>query len=311
MFPLLETPAPCPGCGNAAVRPLHVFRNIKPVVQTPFLGLFGCPRCGLVYSSPRATERELARYYDPDVEGGWEKGRAFDDPSNADRVDKWLANKRGSAQRQLRAAASVVPLPDHAGRHAFDFGCGPGAFLDVLQDQGWKTTGLEPAHLRELAGRRHAIVDRIPDAATFDLVNVHHVLEHLLEPAQALEALARASRPNAVLLCSVPALDSLPRHGDFRYISNPLHINSFTTASLTCLLQRSGWRPLRVVSGGFMPEPTKDDRERIMAVAIRDDRAPALPMPAEPLSVAEEALRAYGRTLGVDGKPRVESVVTR
>ena len=307
MLPLLEASTPCPGCGNSDGRPLHVFRNLKPVVATPFLALLGCPRCGFVYSSPRPTEEELSRYYDASVEGGWAKGRSYDDPARAANLEKWLTHKRTAARRLLDAVGEIVAIPTGEARHAFDFGCGAGTFLDVLQDLGWKTTGLEPAHLREFVQRRHTIVDHIPDTESFDLVNVSHVLEHLLQPAQVFDALARASRPGALLLCSVPDLDALPRHCDFHYVSNPVHINSLTTASLSGLLQRAGWRPLRIASGGFLPDPTTDESRRIMAVAVRDRLAATLPLPREPLRVAEDALRAYGRMLGADGRVRASS----
>jgi SAM-dependent methyltransferase len=257
-----------------------------------------------VYTSPRPTEDELSRYYDANAEGGWQKGRDFDDVARADNFAKSLALKRDLARRLLDGVASCVAMPEHAERHAFDFGCAAGTFLDVLQDRGWKTTGMEPAHLREFARRRHTIIDGIPDVEQFHLVNVSHVLEHLLHPGQTLQALARASYPGAVLLCSVPDLEALPRTRDLHYVTNPVHINSFTSASLAGMMQCTGWRPVRVASGGFLPDATAKEMTRVMAVGVRDHRAPALPPPVEPLSIAEEALRAYGRLLGPDGKLR-------
>jgi hypothetical protein len=304
MLPLVETLAACPGCGGVDVKPLHVFRNIKPVVATPFLALVGCTRCGLAYTSPRPSEQELSHFYDATVDGGWAKGRDFDDPATAEAFTRSLALKHSVAARLLDSLGAIVSIPERPGRHAFDFGCGAGAFLDVLQDRGWKTTGLEPARLREFAGRRHTMTELVPDTESFDLVNVNHVLEHLLYPARTLEALARASRPGAVLLCSVPDLQTLPQHRDFGYVSNPVHLNSFTTASLTTLMQRTGWRPIRVTSGGLVLEPSSKATTRLTAVGVRDAGASTLPLPTSPLTVAEKALRAYGRLLGPDGKPR-------
>src|SRR5512132_2156712 len=111
MLPLLEAPTPCPGCGNSGGRPLHVFRNLKPVVATPYLALLGCPRCGFVYSSPRPTEEELSRYYDASVEGGWAKGRSYDDPARAANLEKWLTHKRTAARRLLDAVSEIVAIP--------------------------------------------------------------------------------------------------------------------------------------------------------------------------------------------------------
>ena len=304
MLPLLEPSAPCPGCGSSDLKPLHVLRNRKPIAQVPFLALVGCHACGLVFTSPRPSESELSAFYDRDVEAGWLKGRSVDDPAKSASLEKTLNHKRTKARRLLDALASLGVIPDAAAPHGFDLGCGLGAFLDVLQDRGWKTSGLEPAYLREFASRRHTIIDDIPQTSVFHLVNVNHVLEHVLLPWKTLEALARASVEGAVLLCSVPDLESLPRHRDLHYVTNRMHINTFTGASLAIALRRTGWRPVRVVTGTSLPEAAGDDAARLSAIAVRDARADSDPLPADPLSVAVDALRAYGRLLGPDGKGR-------
>jgi SAM-dependent methyltransferase len=217
-------------------------------------------------------------------------------------LEKTLKHKRNKARRLLDSLASLGVMPDTATPHGFDLGCGLGAFLDVLQDRGWKTTGLEPAYLREFAGKRHTIIDEIPQTAVFNLVNVNHVLEHVLFPGKTLEALARASVAGAVLLCSVPDLEGLPRHRDLHYVANQMHINAFTGTSLATALRRTGWRPVSVVSGASLPQAAGDDITRLSAVAVRDARADTEAVSADPLLVAENALRAYGRLLGPDGK---------
>lgn len=304
MLPLLEPSVPCPSCASSDLQPLHVIRNLKPIVPVPFLALLGCRACGLVFTSPRPTESELSAFYDPDDEGGWLKGRNVNDPAKSTSLEKTLNHKRNKARRLLDGLASLGVMPDTATPHGFDLGCGLGAFLDVLQDRGWKTTGVEPAYLREFAGRRHTIIDEIPQTSVFNLVNVSHVLEHLLFPRKTLEALARASVREAVLLCSVPDLEALPRHGDLHYVANPMHINTFTGTSLGIALRSTGWRPVSVVSGTSLPHTAGDDVTRLSAVAVRDACADTEAVPADPLRVAENALRAYGRLLGPNGKVR-------
>jgi SAM-dependent methyltransferase len=279
-------------------------RNLRPIVQVPFLALAGCPDCGFVYTSPRPSEAELAQYYDPESEDGWERGGDLDDPEQLARLEKTQAVKREKGRQWMDAVAASVEVPARPDRQAFDFGCGAGAFLDVLQERGWTTTGLEPHRLREVAGVRHRMVEAIPQEATFDLVMVHHVLEHLGSPGDVLSALARATRPGGLLLCSMPDLEGLPRHRSFTYVASAVHINSFTTANVRHLLQRNGWSPVRVESGGFLPERGGKEAERIMAIAVRDDEARTRPMQPGALQVAEDALRQYGRLLGVDGKVR-------
>jgi SAM-dependent methyltransferase len=304
MLPLVEPFPPCPVCAHPNPRPLHVMRNLRPIVQVPFLTLGGCPSCGFVYTWPRPSEAQLAEYYDPDADDGWERGGNLDDPEQLVKLEKTLAQKREKGRRLLDAIAGWSPIAASGERDAFDFGCGAGSLLDVLQDRGWTTTGLEPHRLRDVAARRHRLVEEIPDTPSFDLVMVHHVLEHLLNPAQELSSLARATREGGVLLCSMPDLGGLPEHRSFTYVASAVHINSFTTANVENLLQRSGWRVVRAQSGGFLPERSSKDGERMMVLAVRDDTAARRPMRNDALAVAEDALRRYGRQLGADGKLR-------
>jgi SAM-dependent methyltransferase len=285
------------------VRPLHVARNMRPIVQTPFLAILGCPRCGLVYSSPRPTPDDLSRFYDPDAEDGWERGDGIDDPERAAALEKMYATKRERARRMLEHVATWTPLPDGQGRHGLDFGCGAGAFLDVLQDAGWRTTGIEPHRLREVAGRRHRIVDALPEAGEFDLIVLHHVLEHLLDPAVTLRDLAGAARPGALLVCSVPDLGNLAAHGDLHYTIYSVHINAFTASSLGEILRRAGWELRGAGSAAELPQAASKDATRLLAVARRTTPADSAAAGA-PLTMAEDALRAYGRRLDVNGKVR-------
>ena len=291
MLPLVELVTPCPVCAHPEPRALHVMRNLRPIVQVPFLALNGCAACGFVYTWPRPSPAQLAEYYDPDADDGWDRGGNLDDPQQLARLEKTFALKRDKGRRLLDVIAQWAALPDRPERHAFDFGCGAGSLLDVLQDRGWTTTGLEPHRLREVAARRHRVVDEIPDSPVFDLVMVHHVLEHVLQPGEVLGALASATRPGGFLLCSMPDLEGLPDHHAFTYVASAVHINSFTTASVHNLLQRSGWTVVRAQSGGFLTERTAKDAERMMVLAVRDADAPSRPLQPGALAVAEEALR--------------------
>ena len=302
MLPLLEPLAPCPGCASGSARPLHVIRNLRPLVQAPFLAIVGCPECGLVYTSPRPTADELARFYDPDADDGWERGEGVDDPEHQAKMEKAYATKRERARRIMAYAAQHAAVPDRADRQALDFGCGAGAFLDVLQDEGWQTSGLEPHRLRDVAARRHRIVDAIPAEETFDLIVLHHVLEHLLDPAATLGALARAARPGAVLVCATPDLGGLAWHRDLHYAINSVHINAFTTDSAAHVLRRAGWTLLHGTTASVLGQASKD-ATRMLAVARRATPSDPQPPPA-PLARAEDALRAYGRLLDLDGKAK-------
>jgi SAM-dependent methyltransferase len=280
MLPLVEEWSRCPGCDGAALRALHVMRNGKPLVRSPFLAVLGCERCGLAFTSPRPAASALAAFYAKDTEEGWIRNELTEDSLK-------LARKRKTA------AAKLAPvMNDGRGRRALDIGCGAGAMLDVLQQRGWETVGIEPGTLGEFAGRRHRMIETLPAEPTFDLVVLHHVLEHVLEPGGLLRDVHAACRPAAQLVVGVPSFDAVAVTGDFSYACSGVHINSFTAVAVANVLRVNGWMP--TARGEGM------ERTRVVQYAERVDK-PLDPAP-EALAPAVRALREYGQRLNARGE---------
>lgn len=228
----------CPACASAALFDLDVLP--LRAGRTGFVS--GCDGCGLVFSNPLPGADLLADFYSPSGEWAAERreaeGRDAGDPGAEPR------RTGGSWSRMfdpIRGAIDVTAPP--AGASVLDFGCGEGKLLDVLQDCGWRTWGIEPALDR--AFRRHGRLHAVPEAPAFDLVVALQVLEHVPNPLHVLRQLAGACRVGGHLLVSVPRLDTLPRHRDYRYVLNGrAHITAYTWACLRTLLARAGWSPV-------------------------------------------------------------------
>lgn len=148
-----------------------------------------CPVCGVSTTDPWPTETELDRAYS----GAYrpESGRF------AGLGDVLLRRARGSLARRLDRIAPP-------GR-VLDVGSGDGALLGALRRAGREAVGLE----RQPGG---------PDVFTSgsDLLSgdwaaviFWHSLEHLPEPAVALERAAALLGPGGVLIVAVPNSDSL------------------------------------------------------------------------------------------------------
>lgn len=94
----------------------------------------------------------------------------------------------------------------HAPSTAFDFGCGAGHFAHALARHGVDVEGAELDPVKAAFFRyraRHAdLAQRMrlqPDGAAVDLVLAINVLDHLEEPAEAVELLAQRLRPGGRL----------------------------------------------------------------------------------------------------------------
>lgn len=154
-----------------------------------------CADCGLTYVTPRAAGDLVEAVYG---EAYWRSS----EPRRHGYAD-YLADAalyRRTFERRWRALAAHLPP---AGR-ALDVGCAGGFFLDVLIARGWEALGLEPSEqmARSVAARlgqgrvRCATLEQAEFApASFDLVTLWDVLEHLPDPVAALVRARELLRP--------------------------------------------------------------------------------------------------------------------
>ena len=89
--------------------------------------------------------------------------------------------------------------------------------LAELAARGWRAVGVEASeaasrHAREVLGLGVRVGElaslRFP-GASFDVVTLFHVLEHLVDPDSTLTEVRRLLTPNGRLLLEVPNLGSL------------------------------------------------------------------------------------------------------
>jgi SAM-dependent methyltransferase len=249
--------------------------------------LAGCCGCGLLFSVPRPTASELASYYNP--EGDWSRREQSQRRSERERIAKPVWN----------VISERLDLQDGRGRRVLDIGCGNGKWLNTFSAHGWQTFGLEPSSRAAFA--RHQEVTAIPEDHSFDLVILNHVLEHLAEPGQMLRAASAALRDGGVLFVSVPNLDAVAIHGDFRYcINGRAHLQAFSADCLRVLLSAAGFTRVGVVDDPRLRPVEKRPSIKLRMVAWRDSRSSA-PQVHDPLDAARAALRSIGLTSGAPG----------
>jgi SAM-dependent methyltransferase len=151
---------------------------------------------------------------------------------------------------------------------------------------------------------RHHRLDVPPEDGSFDLVILHHVLEHVAEPLGLLRQLARSLRDGGVLFISVPRLDKLPIHRDYRYCLNGrTHVMGFSETCLHGLLARAGLTPTARLDDRLDVALTDGKPLRLRLIATRTAAPPRLP--DAPLAPARRALHAYARTGGPTSRMRV------
>jgi SAM-dependent methyltransferase len=148
-----------------------------------------------------------------------------------------------------------------------DVGCSTGYLSDFLaRERGCQIVGLEPDAEAAAVAREH-LGDRVlaggtellPDFApgSFDVVLFADVLEHLVDPGQALRDARRLLAPGGHVVASIPNC----AHGDVRLLLlaghfnyrrtgllDSTHVRFFTRHSIPLMFQRSGYRLSSMVS---------------------------------------------------------------
>ena len=301
----------CPACASSRVTPIDAFPIPRVQKHRRVAFVAGCHECGLLFANPMPTAELLENFYSET--GHWAAVRAERterlEAAYSGRLQKTqLPKPPRQSRRDLLFDAMAPHVPVYAppqGAAVLDFGCGEGKLLDWLQARGWQTYGIEPSGA--VAFHRHARLESPSQDGRFDFVILHHVLEHLAAPLEVLRKLAGATREGGRLFISVPRLDTLPQHGDFRYcINQRTHLVSFSETCLRGLLARVGFAVVARLDAPELDKVLTDGKPlRLRVVATRTSSPVALPR--APLEAGKAALARYARTHG--GRWRLEAAL--
>lgn len=130
-----------------------------------------------------------------------------------------------------------------------DVGCWTGSFLVAAAQEGWVAEGLEPSAWACARAVERGCTVRQATLADVELAPEHYrvivatdVIEHLLDPAAAVDALWRALEPDGVLFVTVPDAGSVVARalGHRWWSVLPMHVQYFTRRSMSVLLERHG-----------------------------------------------------------------------
>ena len=143
----------------------------------------------------------------------------------------------------------VAWLPATPGGQLLDVGCGAGVFLKRMEDLGWTATGVEsdPAAAAVAKSRGVEVIQAIDALGRrrFDAITLHHVIEHLHDPAAVVRELGGHLEAGGRVVVVTPNIESAGRRR-FRAAwvawDPPRHLWLFGLRSLTALLERAGYR---------------------------------------------------------------------
>jgi len=243
-----------------------------------------CVTCGLIQLNPRMSEESYRAWYSSDDYRLLYDGEDFEakfrrqmTPQQGQRI-LWAVQRAGQFQ-------SVVEI-----------GAGAGWNLVAFQHAGFSTCGWDYSQQLTALGRsagismhQGGITEAIAAGMRYDAIVLNHVLEHFLDPVEALRDLRALLQPNGYLYVGVPATD-YPAIG----LLQSAHTYYFTDATLRHYMARAGW-----ICGDIVHE----DHYGMHAIAR--------PGNVEPASLATEYVESLGRLRANRTKVRALDAVYR
>jgi SAM-dependent methyltransferase len=139
-----------------------------------------------------------------------------------------------------------------------DIGCGDGAMLYEMRALGFSSlTGVDPFMTRpvEKAGLclRRAEIDKVTE--TYDVVMLHHALEHIAGPYDFLVKAHRLMAPGGVLVIRIPLIGAWAWREfgvEWVQLDPPRHITLFSEKGFRELARRTQWTIVKVIyDSGF------------------------------------------------------------
>jgi len=243
----------CALCGADDPLPLRVCRG-WPVVK--------CRRCGLVYLRQRPAETALLQlygrdYYDAEDDVGY-RGYMETYRRYGDVFERIFRRRDRDLRRHTR------------GNRLLEVGCAYGTLLDFLRDRGWEVTGVEVSPLSSERASSELGLDvrtgRLEEAAfedaSFDVVLMLDVLEHLHRPFDTLREVSRVLAPGGTLVVQCPyelyhweevaeAVLRGKKTGTIEPDSVPAHLYFFVPRTLEAFLRKGGFRIKARQSGNY------------------------------------------------------------
>ena len=226
----------CPLCGGISTRPLEQSGDVRVEL---------CARCDVAFVRPVPPAAELENHYDANYYAEW-----------------MTAQQRARArlwQQRLRSVTSMIDLTKGK-QDLLDVGCGEGGFLQAARGAGLECAGTELSryaadHVRLQLGIPVASGELRSiswPAASYDIVTMWHVLEHLTDPRSELVEVHRLLRPGGRLFVAVPNRTSYLFNLVYRIAKGgppplysprekELHLFHFTMEGLRRLLMECGF----------------------------------------------------------------------
>ncbi len=238
-----ETLKNCPVCGSKKLKK-HLETQDYFLTQEHF-SLYSCVKCKFVFTNPRPQEQELGHYY---------KSEDYISHSNAKKgLFAWIYQ---TVRNYTLHKKYQWVVEKKQGDKILDIGCATGQLLSEFKDRGWSCTGVEPdPDARAFAEKEYQLkvvaqeeMNSLADAS-FDVISMWHVLEHVADLDQRMNDLKRLIKANGFLFIALPNINSWDANHYKEYwagLDVPRHLYHFGKENVTFLFKEYGFELVEI-----------------------------------------------------------------
>ncbi len=277
----------CPVCGSERCAMLYSELKDEIFKVAPGLWtLYQCKQCNNAWLNPRPTAVSIGRAYSSyythdssdhpiirrkgmlrtflhDAMNGYRNSRYDLTRQQALKLGRWLIPLLPSIQAAVDAQCRHLPRISGQNQRLLDVGFGNGGFLKLAEEMGWQAEGIDFDPAAVEAARSRGLNAHLGSAdalnlkhATYDVITISHVIEHVHDPIALLSSLFSGLKPGGMLWLDTPNLESKGhrRFGrNWRGLEPPRHLVLFGRSGLMKVLSECGfidiqqrWRGLSV-----------------------------------------------------------------
>ncbi len=230
----------CPLCGHPDFEQLMSCTDYYKSGEQ--FDIYSCKHCGFRFTQAFPVASEIGVYYEA--------------PSYISHTDTHKGLMNGIYHRvrsyMLRRKAKLVEQQcgKKQGR-LLDVGAGTGYFATTMQQRGWQVDAIEKSADARSAGNTLFGLQMMPDEAlftqpiaTYDVITLWHVLEHIEPLKQSCEQLKKLLKPDGILVVALPncsSYDAKHYGKEWAAYNVPRHLWHFTPTTLATLASAMGF----------------------------------------------------------------------
>lgn len=240
----------CPVCGSASIQQMLTVTDHSCSKEQ--FSVWNCGSCSFAFTQDVPAQEEIGRYYQ------FENYVSHTDTKKGlvNRLYHWVRNYTLKGKQRIIQKATGLK-----NGHILDIGCGTGAFLNRMQQNGWQVTGLEPDKTaRDVAMQQYQVAARLPEELfqlpvnSFDAITMWHVLEHVHQLKEYIQQIHRLLKPGGTLVIAVPnytAHDARVYKEFWAAWDVPRHLYHFSPNAMEHLLQQGKFGVQRMLPMWF------------------------------------------------------------